>query len=246
MSTRSLEGGRPIAVEADTLEGKLGPLARLLLTAVVLHPRSERAERGRALARDGRVHSIEVGVGVMRAQVDGSEGRVYEVELRAPALAERAWQSVTRSARGPELLEALLAGRPQALQLEHALTVDWSTPLVPAPDALRYSCTCPDLPPRGSCKHVMAVAYVLASAIQDDPTLLLLWRGCALDRSGSSEATGDTARDPWAAGPIPALPPRRPLPPGAVLKRLGRSRIELDGHDLAELLAPAYEAFAEP
>ena len=50
--------------------------------------------------------------------------------------------------------------------------------------------------------------------------------------------------DPWEAGPLPEPRPLRALPPGAVLKRLGRSGIRVAGVDLADALAPAYEAFA--
>jgi hypothetical protein len=37
----------------------------------------------------------------------------------------------------------------------------------------------------------------------------------------------------------------RALPPGAVVKRLGRSGIRVGGRDLAEALEPAYLAFAQ-
>ena len=40
------------------------------------------------------------------------------------------------------------------------------------------------------------------------------------------------------------LPVYTALPPGAVLKRLGRSGIRVAGLDLADALQPAYEAFA--
>ncbi len=245
MSSRMLNDGRPIRVEIDDLERGLGPLARLFLTLVVVDPRSARAERGRALAIDGRVHSVEVVAGAITAHVEGSEGREYVVRLEAEQLPERAWRSVTASGRGPELVEALLAGRPHAVQLEHALTVDWDAPLVPPRGRTTMSCTCPDFDSRGTCKHLIALAYVATAEIQADPSLLLLWRGCDLDpHAAQVRPARATTRDPWEAGTIPPLPELRPLPPGAVLKRLGLSRIELDGRDLADLLAPAYEAFA--
>ncbi len=50
--------------------------------------------------------------------------------------------------------------------------------------------------------------------------------------------------DPWRAGALPARRPPRPLPPAAVLKRLGRSGIRVEGVELADALAPAYAAFA--
>jgi hypothetical protein len=83
---------------------------------------------------------------------------------------------------------------------------------------------------------VAAAAFVMADGVDRDPSLYLLWRGC---RPVEPRPT-----DPWRAGVLPASRPARPLPPGAVLKRLGRSGIRAGGVDLADALAPAYEAFA--
>jgi hypothetical protein len=44
---------------------------------------------------------------------------------------------------------------------------------------------------------------------------------------------------------LPPPPPPRALPPGAVVKRLGRSGIRVGGRDLSEALEPAYRAFFE-
>ena len=82
------------------------------------------------------------------------------------------------SPRGRTLFEAAVAGREQSLQLEHVMTVDWDEPLIPPGRSVRRSCTCPDADRSGACKHVIALAYVVADAIDDDPSLLLEWRGC--------------------------------------------------------------------
>ena len=50
--------------------------------------------------------------------------------------------------------------------------------------------------------------------------------------------------DPWRAGPLPEPRPLRPLPVGAVLKRLGPSGVRLRGGDLADVLQRAYASFA--
>ena len=54
------------------------------------------------------------------------------------------------------------------------------------------------------------------------------------------------ADDPWIGGEVPVIEPPRPLPVGAVLKRLGPSGVKLDGVELIELLEPAYAALARP
>ena len=54
-----------------------------------------------------------------------------------------------------------------------------------------------------------------------------------------------TDDDPWRAGVLPEPRALRPLPVGAVLKRLGPSGLELRGEDLSVVLQRAYASFAE-
>jgi hypothetical protein len=128
------------------------------------------------------------------------------------------------------------------------MTVDWEEPLVPPARAVRASCTCPDGDFAGRCKHVFALAYVVAAAIDDDPAILLEWRGCGpVGEEKEASAPASRSRrsgDPWEAGVLPVLGPPRPLPVGSVLKRLGDSGLVVDGIDLREALEPAYAAFA--
>jgi hypothetical protein len=69
--------------------------------------------------------------------------------------------------------------------------------------------------------------------------LFLRWRGC-VDEPTPQYLQGD----PWLGGELPEPTPSRALPVGAVLKRLGPSGIQLGDEDLADVLQPAYEAFA--
>jgi hypothetical protein len=82
---------------------------------------------------------------------------------------------------------------------------------------------------------------------------LLRWRGCVAAPTlpveeavaPAPEPLSDlTDDDPWRAGVYPAAPPLRPLPVGAVLKRLGPSGLKLRGEDLATVLQRAYDSFA--
>ena len=151
------------------------------------------------------------------------------------------------SPRGRSLFEAAAAGREQSLQLEHVMTVDWDEPLIPPGRSVRRSCTCPDADRNGACKHVTALAYVVAAAIDDDPSVLLEWRGCTRRRPVDEPvAVAGSSRPatPWAAGPLPELGAARALPVGSVLKRLGKSGLVVDGVDLRDALEPAYAAFA--
>jgi hypothetical protein len=163
----------------------------------------------------------------------------------ADPVAPRVWAAVAGSPRGRTLFEAAVAGRSQSLQLEHAMTVDWDEPLIPPGRSVRRSCTCPDADRSGSCKHVSALAYVAAAAVDDDPSLLLEWRGCTAETTPEPAApSSEPAADAWAAGPLPEIGAARPLPVGSVLKRLGPSGLVVDGADLRDALEPAYAAFA--
>jgi hypothetical protein len=101
---------------------------------------------------------------------------------------------------------------------------------------------------------VAALAFAVADEIDADPSLLLRWRGCVAAPEVPTEAeVVSTAEpsldlmddDPWRAGVLPEPRPLRPLPVGAVLKRLGPSGLELRGEDLADVLQRAYASFAE-
>jgi uncharacterized Zn finger protein len=118
---------------------------------------------------------------------------------------------------------------------------------VPPGRAVRRSCTCPDADFAGTCKHVVALAYVLADRVDRDPGLLLRWRGCTLAHAEPSEAPRGApaaTADPWAGGELPEITPARALPTAIVLKRLGPSGIRVDGADLADVLERAYATLA--
>ncbi len=225
-----------------------GAWARLFATAVVRDEGSAVAERGRLLARESGVGELDVKQGTLTAEITGCT-----VKLTAEPVPPRIWTAMVRAARGNFPLEEAIAGRRQSVHLEHLMTVDWSEPLVPRAFELGRACTCDS---SGMCEHIAAVAYAGALAIDEDPSLLLQWRGCvpeALELQQAeddaphpvTEALGDpTDERPWRAGPMPEPPPLRPLPVGAVLKRLGPSGLKVRNDDLAVVLQRAYDSFA--
>ena len=232
------DGGR-ILVAGDGDRIGAGPWARWLASAIVPDEGSARAERGRRLARSGAVHNVTIEPGSITARVVGSTGVEYEISLVAATLPSRTWASATRASRTRPILASGLEGTSQSMHLAHLLETEHHEPLVPAARRIRTSCTCPDREWGTVCKHVAAVAFVVADAIDDDPVLLLLWRGCKPIVPPASQSG-----DPWEAGPLPQPSRPRALPPGAVVKRLGRSGIRVGNEDLADVLEPAYRAFA--
>jgi uncharacterized Zn finger protein len=239
MSVLLREGG-PLVVE-DERERRIGrgPWSRLLATAVVPDEGSRTAERGRALARAGEVRAVTVAEGVL-------EGRAGDctVTIAADPVPPRVWDAVRRYARGNHRLEAAVAGREQSVQLEHVLSVDWDEPLVPRAHELTRACTCGE----SGCEHAAALGYALAAELDREPALLLRWRGCfAQERERAEEPAAATVADDaalWRAGPLPPPRPLRPLPVGAVLKRLGPSGIVVGREELADVLERAYRVFS--
>jgi uncharacterized Zn finger protein len=250
VSSVVLDDGRPVHVEGGDERIGRGPWARLLATAVVPDEASARAERGRTLALSGHVHTVTIGRGRISARVIGSGEAEYDVTLTAEAIPPRTWAAVSGSPRARPLIAAALAGKAQSMHLQHEMLVDWEEPLVPPARAIRHTCTCPDADFSDICKHVAAVGYVVADAVDRDPSLLLRWRGCAPAAAGSQPQPEPATRpaapsaDAWEAGPMPVLGPARTLPVGAVLKRLGESGIRVDDEELVSALRPAYASFA--
>ena len=133
------------------------------------------------------------------------------------------------------------------------------------------TCTCPDW--ATPCKHAAAVCYLMAEAFDDDPFLLLAFRGrdakpCSTSygRAAAPRSRVGTAGTLPSSGPVvPDVPlseelatfwqagadlagvhclPRAAEVPGAVLRLLPRGVLAVRGREVADLLEAAYERLA--
>lgn len=239
-----------------------------------------RISRGKSYARAGQVLDLRIVAGAVVATVQGSRSSPYRTRVETRPIRSEQWARLERELAGQALFGAkLLAGemphdidevfRGEGLSLFPALSGD-----------LDMSCSCPD--PTTPCKHLAATLYVFAEALDDDPFLLLAWRGRGKDdllanlralRGGAgddggreerdstdlshvltgehvalSESTGEFWTSPAPAeegesGPADAAEPDVDARPrDGVLRHLGRPDVELRGHNLADLLRPAYRA----
>ena len=165
-----------------------------------------RLDRGRHYARKGQVISLEVAPGQVAASVQGSRARPYRVKVSLSRLSEADWRRaedamVERAA----FLARLLAGE-MPDDIEEAFAA-CSTGLFPAShEELDTACSCPDW--ARPCKHVAAVYYLLAEAFDEDPFLILTWRGrpreVLLDNLRALRGTEEPLPmpdrdDPWTA-----------------------------------------------
>ena len=136
--------------------------------------------------------------GSITARVTGSTGNEYDVSLAAEPVSAAAWDAAARAIRGARVAPGAAAGEAQSVQLAHLLETRFGARLAPSARELRRSCTCPDDEPLGACKHVAALAFVVADAIDRDPSLFLLWRGCP--------PVEPAPTDPWQGVDAPGAP----------------------------------------
>jgi uncharacterized Zn finger protein len=135
---------------------------------------------------------------------------------------------------------------------------------------IRTECSCPDWV--NPCKHVAAALFILAERFDDDPFLILAWRGRAkaqlVERLRELRAAHPSPGAPGEAAPalgdLPAAPhleelldsfwigqllppgpvPHAPDEPDLVLRELGPPPAEAGGSALPRALAPMYRAMA--
>lgn len=134
-----------------------------------------RLTRGRNYARKGQVISLEVEPGEVAALVQGSRVTPYKVRVGLAQFSELTWAKAEVVLAEQAIHSArLLAGEfPPELEPVFA---GIGAPLFPGRLAdLKMSCSCPD--PVIPCKHLAAAFYLLAERFDDDPFLILRWRG---------------------------------------------------------------------
>lgn len=221
-----------------------------------------RLGRGRAYARKGQVVDLVVEAGEIRAVVQGSRARPYSVSLAVGVVAPAAWEAVEAAlAQRAAYAAALLDGR-----LPHdfeGVARGCGVELLPAgAGGLVVRCSCPDL--ETVCKHVAAVCYLAAEAFDDDPFLLLLWRGRTRDEllgglrrrrssgaptrrrrptSPAVQGRGSGAAGFWRAGPAleaMLVRPESARVADAVLAERGPIGLRVGPLDVEDLLGPMY------
>jgi uncharacterized Zn finger protein len=175
-----------------------------------------RLDRGRRYARAGQVLELKVSAGAVDARVQGSRARPYRVRLETPVLSWPAWERVEHAMASRSVFVARLLAGEMPRDIEQAFAAAGVSLFPSAARELVSSCSCPDW--SNPCKHVAAVYYLLAEAFDDDPFLILAWRGRGKDelldhlRALRGAATGPEAApdldgrgDPDLAGSVPPV-----------------------------------------
>ncbi|MGW0805356.1 SWIM zinc finger family protein [Nonomuraea sp. NPDC002799] len=208
-----------------------------------------RLSRGRAYARQGQVLSIDLSPGKVRAAVQGSRRSPYKIVVRVGAYTESQWTTIEESIAEQAVYRAKLLAGEMPTEIEElfaALGIDLF------PRDLDMDCSCPDW--GFPCKHLSAVLYLLAESFDDDPFLVLAWRGRTREQLLGSLADtpgqdplmvedvpfADRLADFYAPGATAHRPERRPTTAAPDLLL----RVFPPPGDLARTLAPAYRGLA--
>jgi uncharacterized Zn finger protein len=222
-----------------------------------------RLTRGRAYARKGQVLDFALSPGQMVARVQGSRPAPYQVTIRIAAFDEAQWMEITEALGAQALYRAALLAGEMPREIVDLFT-DLGLPLFPS--ELNIDCSCPDwgVP----CKHGSAALYVLAEAFDDDPFLVLAWRGRAreplLDALRGTADPGEAvdplsvAEEPLAdrladfyspavsLGRLRERPARGGTPPELLLRALDPPPVKVRHIPLIDLLRPVYRDLAAP
>jgi uncharacterized Zn finger protein len=173
--------GGPLPVEgglmARSTHGRIGEQwwSRRFIGILESFALGGRLTRGRAYARKGQVISLDVDPGEVTATVQGSRVTPYRVRIGLAQFSQLIWAKAEVVLAEQAIHSArLLAGQfPPELE---PVFEGIGAPLFPLRlDDLTLSCSCPDhvVP----CKHLAATFYLLAERFDDDPFLILRWRG---------------------------------------------------------------------
>lgn len=139
-----------------------------------------RLAKGRTYARRGQVLELEVGPNGVLARVQGSRPRPYQVRLELNRLRRETWGRILHHVAGKAAFLAQLLEGNLPVEIEELFFASGARLFPHGDNDIRARCNCPD--PVAPCKHVAALNYALAEALQRDPFLLFALRGKSRDQ----------------------------------------------------------------
>jgi uncharacterized Zn finger protein len=171
-----------------------------------------RLGRGRSYARRGQVLSVDIGKGVVKAQVQGSRPTPYAVTIKVKILSPADWKKLAKALAGQALFAAKLLAGEMPQDIEGAFTRIGLSLFPEKLGDLATECSCPDW--SNPCKHIAAVYYLLGEEFDRDPFLVFKLRGLTREElvqelGGASEKS---PRQPATAADEPGPQPEEPLP----------------------------------
>jgi uncharacterized Zn finger protein len=274
------EPSRPIKVEGGiktkSERGEIGSTwwSKRWIGVLESFSMGTRLTRGRSYARQGQVLSIDVEPGIVKAKVQGSRPKPYDVKIRLKPLADQDWDQVTESMASQAIFAAKLLAGEMPTNIEEAFSAVKLSLFPTKVTELETECSCPDW--ANPCKHIAAVYYLLAERFDEDPFLIFKLRGrtkeqiiaalrekrtetppaesaSTLESAASTEADispplAESLDTFWQAGEALdtfAVNPSAARIDNAILKRLGEAPFSIGGQNITFLLAKVYRAVDE-
>lgn len=264
---KEVKGG----IKAQTKRGAFGASwwAKRWIAVLESFDIGARLGRGRSYARSGQVMDIEIDQGAVRARVQGSRSRPYEVEILIRPLARAKWDQVVKVLSSQFIYVAKLLAGEMPQEIEEVFAAAHLSLFPQKYEDLETDCSCPDW--SNPCKHVAAVFYLLGEEFDRDPFLLFKLRGLAREElmellgggGAASLLTTGADRDEAAPAAPEALTPeptgfwegtelpadlfgevRLPEIAAALPKRLGNFPFWRGKTALLEALQPLYQKAA--
>jgi uncharacterized Zn finger protein len=135
---------------------------------------ANRIGRGRSYVRNGAVLDLQITHGLIRALVQGSESKPYQIDITIDPLAKDTWEAMAKECAGKiDSLQELIEGKfPKGLSVMFTAK---GKGLFPSPKEIRLQCSCPD--GARMCKHLAAALFGVGARLDEDPTLFFALRG---------------------------------------------------------------------
>jgi uncharacterized Zn finger protein len=259
-------------IKAKSKHGAIGETwwGKRWVTILEAVTNTEHLTSGASYARSGQVIAIDVESGLIKARVQGSEPRPYNVKMQLMPLSAQNWDKVINVMAEQAIFAARLLAGEMPTNIEEACNA-LDIELFPTTFTdFDTRCTCPDK--FNPCKHIAAVYYLLAERFDDDPFLIFQLRGQPKERlietlrekrikaventSDPSNEESVTATDHpqslleerldtfWQAETASntfTMKPDASETNKAILKRLGHAPFTIGKENITELLARAYD-----
>jgi len=147
-----------------------------------------RLGRGRSYARRGQVLSIDIDKGHVKAKVQGSRPKPYDITIKVKTLSEPDWTKVVKELGCEARFAAKLLAGEMPEDIEDLFKKARLSLFPEKLGDLSTACSCPDW--SNPCKHIAAVYYLLGEEFDRDPFLIFKLRG--LSREELLQRLGDS------------------------------------------------------
>ena len=187
---RAAKGG----IKAQSKRGSFGESwwARRWIFVLESFNIGARLGRGRSYARSGQVLSIEIDKGNVRAKVQGSRPKPYDVKLEIKTLSAADWKKLAKALSKEAIFSAKLLAGEMPPDIERVFEKEGLSLFPGKLKDLKTECSCPDW--SNPCKHIAAVYYLLGEEFDRDPFLIFKLRGMNReDLTGTLSSTGKKA-----------------------------------------------------